>query len=59
MSQENEPKRANGSGPQTRLATGAYLEGLTTTLTAAFETDPLWSWAFPNRKDLAVWSLLS
>jgi GNAT superfamily N-acetyltransferase len=24
-------------------------------LTAAFSADPLWSWAFPNPKDLAVW----
>jgi hypothetical protein len=31
------------------------LEGLTTTRTAAFEHDPLWTWAFPKPKDLAVW----
>jgi ribosomal protein S18 acetylase RimI-like enzyme len=40
----------------TRIATEADLDGLTTTLTAAFESDPLWgSWAFPNPEDLAVW----
>jgi GNAT superfamily N-acetyltransferase len=39
----------------TRTAADADLDGLTATLTAAFETDPLWSWAFPDPKDLAVW----
>jgi ribosomal protein S18 acetylase RimI-like enzyme len=40
----------------TRIATAADLDGLTATLTAAFETDPLWGgWAFPDPKDLAVW----
>jgi len=38
-----------------RIGTVADLDGLTTTLTAAFERDPLWSWAFPDPKDLAVW----
>jgi GNAT superfamily N-acetyltransferase len=38
-----------------RVATAADLDGVTTTLTAAFAEDPLWSWAFPERKDLAVW----
>jgi GNAT superfamily N-acetyltransferase len=40
-----------------RVATDADLDGLTATLTAAFETDPLWGrWAFPGAKDdLAVW----
>ena len=40
-----------------RVATDADLDGLTATLTAAFETDPLWGrWAFPDAKDdLAVW----
>jgi GNAT superfamily N-acetyltransferase len=40
---------------QTRIGTIADLDGLTTTLTAAFEHDPLWSWAFPDPEDLAVW----
>jgi ribosomal protein S18 acetylase RimI-like enzyme len=38
-----------------RTATVSDLDGLTTTLTAAFETDPLWSWAFPAPQDMAVW----
>jgi GNAT superfamily N-acetyltransferase len=38
-----------------RTATASDLDGLTTTLTAAFETDPLWSWAFPDPEDMAVW----
>lgn len=38
-----------------RTATASDLDGLTTTLTAAFETDPLWSWAFPDPTHLAVW----
>jgi ribosomal protein S18 acetylase RimI-like enzyme len=31
-----------------RVATEADLEGLTNTLTLAFEHDPLWRWAFPE-----------
>jgi GNAT superfamily N-acetyltransferase len=38
-----------------RIATERDLDALTATLTAAFETDPLWSWAFPEREDLATW----
>jgi GNAT superfamily N-acetyltransferase len=39
-----------------RVATDADLDGLTATLTAAFQTDPLWgSWAFPNPDDLTAW----
>jgi GNAT superfamily N-acetyltransferase len=38
-----------------RTAIASDLDGLTDTLTAAFETDPLWSWAFPDPKDLAIW----
>lgn len=49
MSQENvEPIK-------TRIATTSDLEGVTATMTAAFEHDPLWSWAFPAPDDLAVW----
>jgi GNAT superfamily N-acetyltransferase len=38
-----------------RVARASDVDGLTETLSAAFETDPLWSWALPERKDLAVW----
>jgi ribosomal protein S18 acetylase RimI-like enzyme len=38
-----------------RVATAADIDGLTATLTSAFAEDPLWSWAFPQREDLAVW----
>jgi GNAT superfamily N-acetyltransferase len=38
-----------------RTATADDLEGLTVTLTAAFEQDPLWRWAFPDLADLEVW----
>jgi GNAT superfamily N-acetyltransferase len=37
------------------MATDSDLDGVTATLTAAFATDPLWSWAFPDTRDLAVW----
>src|SRR5262245_34402205 len=43
------------SPEEIRVATRADLEGVTATLTAAFEADPLWSWAFPRRDDLEVW----
>ena len=46
MSQEN---------VEMRIATASDLDGLTATLTAAFEHDPLWSWAFPDPADLADW----
>jgi GNAT superfamily N-acetyltransferase len=39
----------------TRLATHADVDGVTDTLTAAFATDPLWTWAFPDARDQAVW----
>ena len=38
-----------------RAAKASDLDGVTATLTAAFATDPLWSWAFPAPRDLAVW----
>jgi GNAT superfamily N-acetyltransferase len=37
------------------LATEQDIDGVTDTLTAAFSTDPLWSWAFPDPDKLAVW----
>jgi GNAT superfamily N-acetyltransferase len=42
-----------------RIATAADLDGLTATLTAAFEADPLWSWAFPENPEglAALWRL--
>ncbi len=39
---------------ETRVAGIADLEGVTTTMAAAFERDPLWTWAFPNAKHIAV-----
>jgi GNAT superfamily N-acetyltransferase len=38
-----------------RTATDSDLDGVTATLTASFATDPLWSWAFPDPRDLSVW----
>jgi GNAT superfamily N-acetyltransferase len=38
-----------------RVAKAEDLEGLTATLTAAFNEDPLWSWAFPDPERLRVW----
>jgi GNAT superfamily N-acetyltransferase len=40
---------------RTRVANERDLDGVTETLTAAFETDPLWGWAFPDRERLASW----
>jgi GNAT superfamily N-acetyltransferase len=54
--QENvDPLAEKASVLTTRISNQSDLEGLTTVLTAAFETDPLWSWAFPDPKDLTVW----
>jgi GNAT superfamily N-acetyltransferase len=39
----------------TRVATEADLDGVSATLWAAFNDDPLWSWAFPERDELEVW----
>jgi GNAT superfamily N-acetyltransferase len=57
MSQENVDRgRLNRGTTHTRVATDADLDGVTATLTAAFQTDPIWGrWAFPHAKDLAVW----
>jgi GNAT superfamily N-acetyltransferase len=38
-----------------RVATGDDLDGIVATLTAAFETDPLWGWAFTERQNLETW----
>ena len=38
-----------------RVATERDLDSATRLLTAAFETDPLWGWAFPDRADLEAW----
>jgi len=38
-----------------RIATQSDLQGLTDTLWRAFREDPLWSWAFPDRRKLSVW----
>jgi GNAT superfamily N-acetyltransferase len=50
MSQENVE-----SALPVRVATTSDLDDLTALLTTAFENDPLWSWAFPDSRDLAVW----
>jgi GNAT superfamily N-acetyltransferase len=41
--------------PEIRVAGEEDLGRLTALLTDAFESDPLWSWAFPNRDPLAAW----
>jgi len=40
---------------EVRAATEQDLDGVTATLTAAFESDPLWGWAFPERDGLEAW----
>jgi GNAT superfamily N-acetyltransferase len=40
---------------ETRIAKTSDLDGLTAILTEAFKRDPLWSWAFPDSKDLEIW----
>jgi GNAT superfamily N-acetyltransferase len=37
------------------VATEDDLEPATQLLTAAFATDPVWGWAFPDRSDLETW----
>jgi GNAT superfamily N-acetyltransferase len=57
MSQENvDPGPLNRGTTHTRIAADSDLDGVTATLTAAFQTDPIWGrWAFPDARDLAVW----
>jgi GNAT superfamily N-acetyltransferase len=43
---------------EVRLATEHDVDGITATLTAAFEVDPLWSWAFPGGGLADLWRLL-
>jgi GNAT superfamily N-acetyltransferase len=40
---------------EARVATERDLDAVTGVLTAAFEGDPVWGWAFPDRADLEVW----
>ena len=55
MPEDARPESALRRPTEVRVATEADLDGLTATLTAAFAADPLWSWAFPDAADLAVW----
>lgn len=43
---------------EVRLATERDVDGVTATLVAAFDADPLWSWAFPERGLDPLWHLL-
>ncbi len=43
---------------EVRVATEGDVDGITATLVAAFEADPLWSWAFPRQGLDALWRLL-
>jgi GNAT superfamily N-acetyltransferase len=38
-----------------RIAAHSDLGGLTDTLSRAFREDPLWSWAFPDRRKMSAW----
>lgn len=38
-----------------RIGSEEDLDGVTATLTSAFESDPLWGWAFPQRPSLEAW----
>lgn len=38
-----------------RVATRADLDGIVNTLTGAFAGDPLWGWAFPERRGMEAW----
>jgi GNAT superfamily N-acetyltransferase len=43
---------------EARVATEHDVDGITATLTAAFEADPLWSWAFPREGLADLWRML-
>jgi len=43
---------------EARVATAHDVDGITATLTAAFEADPLWSWAFPGEGLADLWRML-
>jgi ribosomal protein S18 acetylase RimI-like enzyme len=43
---------------EVRVATEGDVDGVTATLVAAFQSDPLWSWAFPGRGLDSLWRLL-
>jgi GNAT superfamily N-acetyltransferase len=43
---------------EVRLATERNVDGVTATLVAAFDVDPLWSWAFPGPGLDSLWHLL-
>ena len=43
---------------EVRLATERDVDRVTATLVAAFEADPLWSWAFPEEGLDVLWRLL-
>lgn len=40
---------------EARVATDRDLDAATELLTAAFASDPVWGWAFPDRADLEEW----
>jgi GNAT superfamily N-acetyltransferase len=42
---------------EVRVATEDDVDGVTATLVAAFESDPLWSWAFPQHGLDSLWRL--
>jgi GNAT superfamily N-acetyltransferase len=43
---------------EVRFATERDVDGVTATLVAAFQADPLWSWAFPHIGLADLWGLL-
>ncbi len=43
---------------EVRVATESDVDGISATLVAAFEADPLWSWAFPQHGLDPLWHLL-